>query len=282
MIECENGHHLYQKEEEEKDDSIKKSNISLKLDLNVIEESDENLKNKEEEHLSEEESLGFNSNYNLYQNNVSGKENINSKDKISKRKASTLSTSLSQTENSETNSFLTPKNLRKNFERKASYSQNSPAFFGRERLNSTPLTTYYDGLDLYIRGLHPDKNEYKKSNNYIEKEIYFKQNNFAFRNCKFKSFDLTEQKTIFSNQILNNEGYYKNKENNKLTTSLIVENNIQNNINNSQNILSKYDNYIYGKFDMPMPYYGYYNIDGKYFYKLFIYFSIQKLVFDAK
>ena len=63
----------------------------------------------------------------------------------------------------------------------------------------------------------------------------------------------------------------KNTSNNKLTSSLTVENNIQNNtqnnINNNQNILTpltpKFNNCIYGKFDMPMYCFGYYNIDGK-------------------
>ena len=66
MIEYEN-HQFNPKEEEEKNENIKKPNISLTLDLNVIEESEENAKNKEEEHLSEEESLGYNSNYKLFQ-----------------------------------------------------------------------------------------------------------------------------------------------------------------------------------------------------------------------
>ena len=42
----------YQQEEEEKNDNIKKKNQSLNLDLNIIEESEENMKYKEEEHLS--------------------------------------------------------------------------------------------------------------------------------------------------------------------------------------------------------------------------------------
>jgi len=273
MIKSENEYQFNPKEEE-KNDNIKKPNISLNIDLKVIEESEENMKNKEEEHLSEEESLGYNSNYKALQNNATGKENINLKDKTSKRKASTLSTAVSQTDTySETNSFLPPNNSKsQNYERKTSYTQPSLVFFGRERINSTPLTTYYEGLDFYLRSLHPEKNEYQKSNNYIEKEIFFKQKNFSLKDNKFKSFDLSEQKKYTSNHILKNiEENLKNTSNNKLTSSLTVENNIQNNtqnnINNNQNILTpltpKFNNCIYGKFDMPMYCFGYYNIDGK-------------------
>ena len=78
MIENFNNHQLYQKEEEEeKSINIEKLNHSKKSDLNAIIESDENIKIKEEEHLSEEESLGYNSNYKLFQNNVMNKDNQN-------------------------------------------------------------------------------------------------------------------------------------------------------------------------------------------------------------
>ena len=292
MIQCENGHQLNPKEEEDKNENIKKPNISLTLDLNIIEESEENTKYKEEEHLSEEESLGYNSNYNLFQNNTSNKENNILKEKTSKRKASTLSTAISQTDTfSETNSFLPPNNLKNlNYERKSSYTQPSLVFFGRERLNSTPITNYYEGLDHYIRGLHPDKNEYQKSNNYIEKETFFKQKNFPLNN-KFKSFDLAEQKKFNSNQILKNiEDNFKITPNNKLASSFQfdnnMQNNIQNNINNNQNNLAtltpKFNNCIYGKFDMPMYYLGYYNIDCKYFFNFNILFSIEWIINDAK
>ena len=272
-MECENGHQFNPKEEEEKKENIKKPNISLTLDLKIIEESEEKIKNKEEEHLSEEESLGYNSNYKLFQNNSTNKENNNLKEKTAKRKASNLSTTISQTDTfSETNSFLPPNNLKiQNNERKTSYTQNSLVFFGRERLNSTPITNYYEGLDNYIRGLYPDKNEYQKSNNYIEKEIYFKQKNLSFKDNKFKSFDLSEQKKFNSNQILKNiEENFKNTSNNKVGSSLPVENKIQTNIYNNQNNLTtltpKFNNCLYGKFDLPMCYFGYYNIDSKYIF----------------
>lgn len=265
--------HFYS-QEEEKVDNFKKNNTSIRLDLNVIEESEENMKNKEEEHLSEEESLGYNSNYKLYQNNSINKENADIKDQISKRKASTLSTNISQTDTySETNIFLPQNNSKsQNIDRKTSFSQQpSHVFFGRERLNSTPITNYFEGMDFYLRGLQPEKNEYQKSNNYIEKEIFFKEKNISYKDCKYKSFDLSEQKKFNSNQILKNiEENYKNIQDNKNTSSIPLEANIQNNINNYQNTFTpltpKFNNCLYGKFDMPMYYFGYYNLDRKYIY----------------
>ena len=252
MIESTKEPHFYPQEEEKID------NPSLTSDLNVIIESEDNIKNKEDEHLSEEESLGYNSNYKLHQH---------IKEQISKRKASTLSTNISQTDTYSESNLLLPLNNTKsqNIDRKDSYSQQtSHIFFGRERLNSTPITTYFEGMDFYLRSLQPEKNKYKKSNNYIEKEKFFKEKNISYN--KYKSFDLSEQQRFNSNQILKNlEDNYKKIQDNKSTSSLPLENNI--NINNYQNtftpVTPKFNNCMYGKFDMPMYYFGYYNIDCK-------------------
>ena len=280
----------HQQEEEEKNDKIKKQNPSLTLDLNIIEESEENMKNKEEENLSEEESLGYNSNYKLFHNNTMSKDNQGFKDKISKRKASTLSTNISQTDTfSETNSFLLPNNIKsQNNDRKTSYTQPSNIFFGRERINSTPITTYFEGMDFYLRGLQPEKNDYQKTNNYIEKEIFFKEKNISFKDMKYKSFDLSEQKKFNYNQALKNiEENSKNTKGNKMQTPLPLqisfENEVQNqnNINNNyQNTFTtmtpKFNNCMYGKFDIPLYYFGCYNIDSKYNNNIFTFlFSVK-------
>ena len=95
MIENTKEPHFYPQEEEKID------NPSLTSDLNVIIESEDNIENKEEEHLSEEESLGYNSNYKLHQH---------IKEQISKRKASTLSTNISQTDTYSESNLLLPLN----------------------------------------------------------------------------------------------------------------------------------------------------------------------------
>ena len=279
MIENSNNRQICQKEEkEEKNNIIKKINPSLKSDLNVIEENEENNNIKEKDYLSEEESLGYNSNYKLFQNNVMNKDNQNIANTSSKRKASTLSTSISQTDTfSDSNSLFPTNNIKpiisQNNDRNTSFTQKEHVFFGRDRLNSTPITAYYEGMDYYLRGLQPEKNNYQNTNNYIEKEIFFK------KDFKYKSFDLSENKKLNSNKILKNsglEGDSKNISNNQISLSSLLENNLQNqkNINNYQNtftpIMTKCNNCIYGKFDMPMYYFGYYNVDCKYIYNLFL------------
>ena len=206
------------------------------------------------------------------------KDNQNIIKSNSKRKASTLSTAISQTDTfSDSNSFLPTPNIKsqnsQNSDRKASYTQSRHVFFGRDRLYSTPITTYFEGMDFYLRGLQPEKNDYQKSNNYIEKEIFFN------KDFKYKSFDLSENKKLYSNQILKNvnlEENFKNSSNSN-STSFPLENNSQNQtkINNYQNafipIMPKYNNCMYGKFDMPMYYFGYYNVDCKYIHNFIFY-----------
>ena len=279
MIENFNNQYLSQKEEEEeKNNSIKKINPSFNSCLNAIEENEENIKIKEEEHSSEEESLGYNSNYKLFQNNVKNKDNQNVINNNLKRKASTsLSTTISQTDTiSDSNSFL-PNIKAQNNDRKTSYPQPGHVFFGRDRLNSSPITTYFEGMDFYLSNLHPEQNDYQKTNNYIEKEIFFKEKNFSLKDFKYKSFDLSEQKKFNSNQILKNINSEENTKNsstsnNRISSSFPLENNSQNqnNINNYQKtftpIMPKLNNCMYGKFDMPMYYFGYYNFECKYIY----------------
>ena len=55
-------------------------------------------------------------------------------------------------------------------------------FFSRDRFNSTPITNYFKGTDNYLKGLNPEKNNYKKSNNYLEKKKFLREH--------FPSFDL--------------------------------------------------------------------------------------------
>ena len=265
--------------EEEKDYQIK--NHQVNLGLKVIQENEENCKNNEEEHLSEEESLGYNSNYNAFKNNIRKKDSQIIKEKLSKRKASTLSTNISLTDNlSETNSFLSPNKIKsQNIERRSSYTQIPHIYFGRERLNSTPVTTYFEGLDFYLRGLQPEKNEYQKTNNYIEKEIFF--NERISKESKFKSFDMAEQKKFNANNILKNLEENSNKASSdiKIQSSNNAEKNLYNSVNNNQNnypqINPKFNTCIYGKFDMPMYYFGYYNFDSKLYYYTYFYFSIK-------
>ena len=97
------------------------------------------------------------------------KDNQNIANTSSKRKASTLSTSISQTDTfSDSNSLFPTNNIKpiisQNNDRNTSFTQKEHVFFGRDRLNSTPITAYYEGMDYYLRGLQPEKNNYQNTN----------------------------------------------------------------------------------------------------------------------
>ena len=273
------GIQLNPKDEEEIKNSINK-NTNIKQHLNPIEE-DEKYSNKEEQ-SSEDENLGYNANYIIQKNNKYNLDNLNLE-----KQASNISTANSMNEiNLEQINGFYQNNLKmENNERKTSfnqYNQYTNINYTRERLNSTPITNYYQGIDYYLRGIQPEKNDYTKSGNYIEKEKFFKEKDFSFKNMKYKSFDLSEQKQFMSNQALKNteENIFNiNKNNtsffppqNKLT-QINIENKIQNSTINNINIINNQPMIMQmpqntengtGKFDMPMYFVRYCDIDCKY------------------
>ena len=94
-------------------------------------------------------------------------DNSNLEDISLKSKASTVSTGISQNEvYLEQINILYPGNLKmeKN-DRKESFTMYNNINFTRERLNSTPITNYYQGIDYYLREKQPEnsnKCNYKK------------------------------------------------------------------------------------------------------------------------
>ena len=91
---------------------------------------------------------------------------------------------------------------------------------------------------------------------------------------------MAEQKQFNSNHILKNleEKYNKASADKKVSSSKNIENYDQNTINNNQNnfaqINPKFNTCIYGKFDMPMYYFGYYNFDGMFLLLYYILFLL--------
>ena len=83
------------------------------------------------------------------------------------RKSSTLSTNVSQSEAGMDNN--SPQKSNKEC------SSSSLLNFGRERFVSMSISNYYDGIDNYFKGLYPEKNDYQKSNNYLEKKRFFRE-----------------------------------------------------------------------------------------------------------
>lgn len=208
-----------------------------------------NLKRKEEEkdiknNLEEEESLRYDKKYIPLPSDCS---NIKLKEQNAKanflRKSSTLSTTVSLSENG----FkpLTPikRNITKNEINNDSFY--SECFFGRNRFYSTPISDYFDGIDNYFKKLNPEKNNYQKSNNYLKKETFLMQ-------C-FGSFDLKEE-DLFTNKFPPKLSY-------DFKCNNLIPNNSKDKIQppNSQSNIIKNS----GKIDYPIYYFGYYNIDCK-------------------
>ena len=258
---------------------------NINTNLNSIQEEEKDINKELQDNNSEDENLGYNSNYNIKKNGLYNINNKNPEEMRLNSKESTGSTAVSQNElYLEQITSLYPENLKmeKN-NRDINITPYSEFNFNRERLNSTPITNYFQGIDFYLRGIQPEKNDYTKSGNFVEKEKFFKDKEFyQYKNLKYKSFDLSEHKTFYPNHAFNlmEEKNMKLNENtinfpqNK-QTQINIENKIQNSTINNINIINNqpmimqmpqnYENGI-GKFDMPMYYVPYCNLDCKFYF----------------
>ena len=124
-----------------------KSNINTNLN-----HKKENKEIDSSNYFEETDSLKFDSSYKAVQ--CDNPKNI-------LRKSSTLSTNISQSESPQKND---------------KESSNFPfVSFNRERFYSMPVSNYFDGIDNYFKGLYPEKNNYQKSKNYLEKKYFFRE-----------------------------------------------------------------------------------------------------------
>ena len=258
---------------------------NINTNLNSIQEDEKDIDKELQDNNSEDENLGYNSNYNIKKNGLYNINNKNPEEMRLNSKESTGSTAVSQNElYLEQITSLYPENLKmeKN-NRDINITPYSEFNFNRERLNSTPITNYFQGIDFYLRGIQPEKNDYTKSGNFVEKEKFFKDKElYQYKSLKYKSFDLSEHKTFYPNHAFNlmEEKNMKLNENtinfpqNK-QTQINIENKIQNSTINNINIINNqpmimqmpqnYENGI-GKFDMPMYYVPYCNLDCKFYF----------------
>ena len=258
---------------------------NINTNLNSIQEEEKDINKELQDNNSEDENLGYNSNYNIKKNGLYNINNKNPEEMRLNSKESTGSTAVSQNElYLEQITSLYPENLKmeKN-NRDINITPYSEFNFNRERLNSTPITNYFQGIDFYLRGIQPEKNDYTKSGNFVEKEKFFKDKEFyQYKSLKYKSFDLSEHKTFYPNHSFNmmEEKNMKFNENNinfpqNKQTQINIENKIQNSTINNINIINNqpmimqmpqnYENGI-GKFDMPMYYVPYCNLDCKFYF----------------
>jgi len=279
MINTENPR--FNQKEIENSSNTTTPNNKINIKLNSIKE-EEKYSNKEEqqEHSSEDENLGYNSNYIIQKRSKNISDNKNIEEISSKSKASTA-ISLNESSSEQTNIFYSGYLKNENFERKESYNLYKNINFTRERLNSTPVTNYFEGIDFYLRGIQPEKNDYTKSGNFIEKEKFFNDKDFSFKNMKYKSFDLSEQKRFMSNLALKNteENIFNSYNNNTIffppqnkMTQINIENKIQNSTINNINIINNQPMIMQmpqntengtGKFDMPIYFVRYCDLDCK-------------------
>ena len=279
MINTENPR--FNQKEIENSSNTPAQNNKININLNTIKE-EENYSNKDEqqEHSSEDENLGYNSNYIIQKRSKNISDNKNIEEISSKSKASTA-ISLNESSSEQTNIFYSGYLKNENFERKESYNLYKNINFTRERLNSTPVTNYFEGIDFYLRGIQPEKNDYTKSGNFIEKEKFFNDKDFSFKNMKYKSFDLSEQKRFMSNLALKNteENIFNPNNNNTIffppqnkMTQINIENKIQNSTINNINIINNQPMIMQmpqntengtGKFDMPIYFVRYCDLDCK-------------------
>lgn len=279
MINTENPR--FNPKENENSSNTTTPNNKINIKLNSIKE-EEKYSNKEEqqEHSSEDENLGYNSNYIIQKRSKNISDNKNIEEISSKSKASTA-ISLNESSSEQTNIFYSGYLKNENFERKESYNLYKNINFTRERLNSTPVTNYFEGIDFYLRGIQPEKNDYTKSGNFIEKEKFFNDKDFSFKNMKYKSFDLSEQKRFMSNLALKNteENIFNSNNNNTIffppqnkMTQINIENKIQNSTINNINIINNQPMIMQmpqntengtGKFDMPIYFVRYCDLDCK-------------------
>ena len=258
---------------------------NINTNLNSIQEEEKDINKELQDNNSEDENLGYNSNYNIKKNGLYNINNKNPEEMRLNSKESTGSTAVSQNElYLEQITSLYPENLKmeKN-NRDINITPYSEFNFNRERLNSTPITNYFQGIDFYLRGIQPEKNDYTKSGNFVEKEKFFKDKElYQYKSLKYKRFDLSEHKTLYPNHAFNlmEEKNMKLNENtinfpqNK-QTQINIENKIQNSTINNINIINNqpmimqmpqnYENGI-GKFDMPMYYVPYCNLDCKFYF----------------
>jgi hypothetical protein len=272
------------------------SSQNLKLDLKNIEENEKSYKNEDDDSLS----------YTTLYRSSQGSFNKNSKDlefSIKLRLSSTISTSQSDINYQESNGFSSEKNY---FSQKSIKRIQPINLFGNEINNL--VVNYYQDSEEYLKNLYPNKNDYLKTKNYIEKKIYYKDYDDENDYIKNKTIDFSEEnenKNIVSenNNIntnnnsfisLNKEILNNNEENplNNLNKNNNKNNNEKNNNINITNINNNcfinqiyinpnntYNNLNPSKYDVSMYCLGYYSVDCKsktkfnsYFY--FLFFSI--------
>ena len=206
--------------------------------------------------IDEEETLGYNTTYNP---TCVERTKSQEKNNFSKRKSSTNSTAISQSENIpeiNNNIYNTSKitiNTKNN--------NSSHIYFGRERLNSSPISNYFDETGNYLKELNPENNDYQKSNNYLEKKKFLREHMPSVDIYQYKNMEINDELPIAT--IQNNPKLSLDITMNPTMTLQTL------NIPQNQKI---FFNRNTGKYDFPVYYFGYYNADSKFIKNFLIIF----------
>ena len=264
----------------------KKNNFpeKLKIELNNEEKNEKTLKNEEENNQNNENDDSLSTLYRSSQSSF----NINSKDiefTFQRRLSSNISTSQSDINYQELNGFSSEKKF---------YSQKSIKRIQPINLFDNDfgnlIINYYKDTEEYLKNVYLNKNNYKKTKNYIEKEIYYRDYDDNIDYIKYKTIDFSEEnknkiiendKTNSNNSFISlNKDFVKNNEekplndlnkinnknNNEQNKNNIHITNINNNYYVNQIFLNPNNNFntINGsKYDVSMYYLGYYSFDCK-------------------
>ena len=256
----------------------------LKIELNNEEKNEKTLKNEEENNQNNENDDSLSTLYRSSQSSF----NINSKDiefTFQRRLSSNISTSQSDINYQELNGFSSEKKF---------YSQKSIKRIQPINLFDNDfgnlIINYYKDTEEYLKNVYLNKNNYKKTKNYIEKEIYYRDYDDNIDYIKYKTIDFSEEnknkiiendKTNSNNSFISlNKDFVKNNEekplndlnkinnknNNEQNKNNIHITNINNNYYVNQIFLNPNNNFntINGsKYDASMYYLGYYSFDCK-------------------
>ena len=216
--------------------------------------------------IDEDESLGYNKIYNP----ISAEQTKSQeKNNFSKRKSSTISTTISQNENIPeiNNNIYNSAKIVGN-----SKNDSSHIYFGRERLNSSPISNYFDGTDNYLKGLNPEKNDYQKSNNYLEKKTFLREHMPSVDFYQFKTMEVNDELSMIPIPSTP-----------KLSVDITMNKNITIQPVSTPPSQKFFFNRNTGKYDFPVYYFGYYNVDSKYIiiFNILIIISVYWNAYDS-
>ena len=199
--------------------NVKGSSKNINVSLKVIEENNQN---------NEEDSFSYSTLYRSSQNSF----NKNSKEtELSKRK---LSSSQSDITYQELSGFSPDKKILS----QKSKEINPKHLFSYELDNS--IINYFQETENFLKNSYINKDEYQRTKNYIEKDLFFKElefNNEYLKCLKYKLDYSDENKNIYLNETITN--------NNMNSTSEILEEPSFNEIKLNNYNKGKYNKYNY-------------------------------------